>query len=385
MNFLNQFKNKFIPFDLSINVGETEIGHTLSKKPNITVDVVNNSVKLEKGPEIHEVYEAQVDCSFFLYTSNDKKVAEIHLSLTHSGEIISQEIIYYGPKNLILTHQKKDTSHSIIPYESFTFEKNTKTEKETLKIFQVTKNVVGANYSSKSKRKMPNVPLHTSLSSSLFTKPSQLEHYLETPYVSQGKDDVLLKYNATKAKFQKLFNCSDEKFEETINLMKGNTECDEFNPFISTHTILNKPNYICAYLANKEHNLLSGFRGNFIGSIDKYSLDNDTESCPLVVVTEQIKDKNTYRCYTLLDDADIDTIRSSNKDPKYVTKIGENGEEELVLYDGQPVSKLEFEKQTEAESSYASFVEEFIAPLSGIQNFNMEQFMKPRDLSQELR
>lgn len=111
-----------------------------------------------------------------------------------------------------------------------------------------------------------------------------------------------------------------------------------------------------------------------------------------MVATEQKKDNNTFRCYTLFEDNSVETISDAIKEarengkkyitPKYVTIVGENGEEDLAFYDGQPISKLETEKQTEAEANYTSFVEEFITPLSGIQRVYIEQFMQnSRDLS----
>ena len=388
MDFLKQFENKFLPFDLYIHTEDNE------EEPYIDVDIVNNPFKLEKGPVIYTVDDSKVESSFFVYTSDDKKVASVQLSLTHSGRIIRQDITYFGLNNLSLRHRKEDILSSEIPYESFTFERGNETEYKRLEITQVNNNVIGAKYCSKSRNRTSNSPFQTYLSSSLFTKPSSLGDYLETPYDSQGMDNTLLKYNATKAGFKKLFciddSCSDNELKEKINLHKGNTRCNEVNLPISTYTMLNHTGLVAAYLANEEHNLLNGFRGNFIGSIHKHNLsttkNNTTELlCPLVVVTEQKKLGDTFHLYTLLENADIDTIRKSNKEPKYVTQIGENGEEQLVLYNGQPISKLESKMQTEAEASYASFVEEFITPFSGIQPIKIEQFMQQKDQSRESR
>lgn len=390
MDFLKQFENKFLPFDFYIILGPS----LCEEEPYIDVDIVNNPFKLEKGPVIYTVDDSKVESSFFVYTSDGKKVASVQLSLTHSGRIISQDITYLGPNNLSLRHRKEDIPSSVIPYESFTFERGNETDYKRFEITQVNNNVIGAKYYSKIQNRTSSSPFQTYLSSSLFTKPSSLGDYLETPYDSQGMDNTLLKYNATKARFMESLcindSCSDNELQKKINLYKGNTRCNEVNIPISTYTMLNHTDLVAAYLANEENNLLNGFRGNFIGSIHKHNLsttkNNTTELlCPLVVVTEQIKDDNTYHCYTLLDTPDIDTIRKSKKEPKYVTQIGENGEEQLVLYNGKPISKLASEMQTEAEASYASFVKEFITPFSGIQPIKIEQFMQQKDQSRESR
>lgn len=389
MDFLHNFNNKFIPFDIAINVGEETITSALEKEPNITIDIVNSPIQLKIDFEKYSFDDAEIETIFDVSTLDGKKIATVCLLLTHSGRIISQDITYLGPNNLSLRHRKEDIPSSVIPYESFTFERGNETDYKGLKITQVNNNVIGAKYCSKIQNRTSTSPFQTYLSSSLFTKPSSLRYYLETPYNSQGMDNTLLKYNATKAGFKNLFfiddSCSDNELQEKINLYKGNTRCNEVNLPISTYTMLTHADLVAAYLANEEHNLLNGFRGNFIGSISKHSIDNATESCPLVVVTEQIKDDNTYHCYTLLDTPDIDTIRKSKKGPKYVTQIGENVEEQLVLYNGQPISKLASEMQTEAKASYASFVKEFITPFSGIQPIKIEQFMQQKDQSRESR
>lgn len=394
MDFLHNFNNKFIPFDIAINVGEETITSALEKEPNITIDIVNSPIQLKIDFEKYSFDDAEIETIFDVSTLDGKKIATVCLLLTYSGRIISQDITYLGPNNLSLRHRKEDFPSSIIPYESFTFERLNEADYKGLEITQVNNNVIGAKYCSKIQNRTSSSPFQTYLSSSLFTKPSSLRYYLETPYDSQGMDNTLLKYNATKAGFKKLFciddSCSDNELQKKINLYKGNTRCNEVNLPISTYTMLNHTDLVAAYLANEEHNLLNGFRGNFIGSIHKNTLsttkNNTTESlCPLVVVTEQIKDDNTYHCYTLLDAPDIDTIRKSNKEPKYVTQIGENGEEQLVLYNGQPISKLDSKMQTKAEASYSTFVKEFIAPFSGIQSINLKQFMQQKDQSRESR
>ena len=116
----------------------------------------------------------------------------------------------------------------------------------------------------------------------------------------------------------------------------------------------------------------------------------------MVVVTEQIHNDITYRYYTLFEYHTLDSIRDAIKEaqgdgkkyitPKYVTKIVENGEEELAFYNGEAISELETGKQTEAKNKYSEFVEEFITPLSGIQRIYIEQFMQnSRDLSDDQR
>lgn len=363
MDFLKQFENKFIPFDLDIKKGD----------PDISVDIIKSPIQLKKEPVILDFNEDEkiVETIFNIFTLDNKKVARVVLKLNYKGEIVFQHTYYYSD-NLTLSHSKYTDRHTKIPYETFGFEKGNFEDKKTLNITQVDDNVVGASYSR---------PFQF-LSSSVFTQPTHAENYFDAPYDTQGMNGILTKYMGIKHTFGKKLNldsnCSNEEFEAEIAkymdkygfIIKPKFTFD----YYTDYTLESSIDMVASYLANEDNNLLKDFKGKYIGSISFQS----TTTCPLVVVTEQEKEGNTYHCYTILENHDKETIRDSSKDPKYVTKIGENGEEELVLYNGQPVS----ENCQEGHDEYNKFVEEFITPFSGIQPIKIEQFMlKPRGLS----
>lgn len=374
MDFLKQFENKFIPFDIEIKTnGDRILGSTEKDDSNITIDIVNSPVPLKKGPVHYNFSEHEVVIAVFdIFTLDKKQIAQVILKLNYEGEIVYQHTYYYSD-NLTLLHSEYTNRHTKIPYETFDFEKGNFEDGETLNITQVDDNVVGASYSYR---------IFHFLSSSVFTQPTHIENYFDAPYDTQGMNGILTKYIGIKHTFGKKLeldsNCSDEEFEAEIAkyadkygfIIKPNFTFDYFTDY----TLENSKDMVASYLANEDNNLLKDFKGKYIGSISFQS----TPPSPLVVVTEQEKEGNTYHCYTILENHDKETIRDSSKDPKYVTKICENGEEELVLYNGQPISK----DCADGYDEYKKFVEEFIAPFSGIQPINIEQFMQePRDLS----
>ena len=383
MNFMNDFKNKFIPFELEIKTNENGITSP-NKRPNITINIVNSPIKLKKFLIDYSEDEDQIHTIFDIITSDGKRVACVDLRLTFSGKIVYQQISYYthyNSDNLSLVHSKYNNGSTSIPYESFDFEKENDTGKEHMTITQVNGNVVGVSFSSTPQNAEANSTFQKYISSSLFTKPNFIGDFLELPYSHLSLDGTLLKYKAAEARFKEFVglddNCSKEELEKEIKKYKKDTKCDEHNPEFTTYSLQNYLDIVAAYLADEEHNLLRGFKGSYVGSI----LKNDESSTPLVVVTEQKKAEQTYRCYTFLVTPEIDTIRKSNKDPKYVTKVGKNGKEELVLYDGKPIS----ENCSTGHKEYNKFVDEYITPFLGIQPIDIKQFIDSRSLSQESR
>ena len=411
--YLNEFKGKFIPFNLDIKKGEHRIIGPIKKgDPDISVDIVNSPVPLKKGPVRYRFSpgEKLVETAFEVLTSDNKKIAYVDLRLTFSGEIVFQNIAHYATDNSIFIHSKHTDKHTRIPYESFTFKKGNEKDYENFEITQVENKVIGAMYSSRSQNRNPSTPFSKTLSSSLFTRANFIGDYLETPYKYQGKDGILLQYQAYKAKFLKHIgldlNCSENEFQRALESQRKIFQITKTDQSISKIYTSSPFKDVVSYLINKKNNIISSFGGNYIGSIFKdtlYTTEDNTigNSQPLAIVTEQKKDGNTYRCYNLLENQDIDTIRKLNeelkkdrkkglkidpkKGPNYVTILGENGEEELFLYNGQRVSKLTSKEMAEAQSNYASFVEEFIAPFSGIQPIKIEQFMQQKDQSLESR
>ena len=386
MNFLKQFENKFIPFDIAIKAEKF-----------LPYDVVNSPIPLKAMyPKEDRSDSVSINIVFDVVTSDNKNVAEVHLDFDYSGYIYNQMIKYYSPDNLTLCHLKDTSRFAEIPNEFYAFTKTTEKGVDELKITQVGKNVVGA-YMAHSEGIRPR-SFSKKLNWSLFAQPDYIGDFLLYPYNTQGANSSLVKYQALKAKFKEkcklALDCSDQEYEYEIacrtNYWRYLTSDDKkrISQEISINSSLDD---IAIYLSDPSNDLLRGFKGNYVGSILCESLDEsiDTPS-PLIVVTEQEKNGNTYRCYYLLENSDVETIRKTNqelkKDPKkylkYVTQTGENGEEKLFLYNGQPVS----EDCQEGHDEYNKFVEEFITPFSGIQPIKIEQFMlKSRDLSNSQR
>lgn len=130
--------------------------------------------------------------------------------------------------------------------------------------------------------------------------------------------------------------------------------------------------------------LLKEFKGQYIGNILKL-VDNGYEAC---IVTKHQKDGQDYRLYTLIDLTDVDItqgtgldacegigrnhpyfekLKNADKTPTFVTKMGKDGKEELVLYGGNTVPS--------ECPEYEQFVENFIAPFSEIRPVQISKFL----------
>lgn len=401
MDFLKQFENKFIPFNVTVDV-ETSAPYD---EPNIYFDVIDSPIPLKtKDPKKYTFDGVSVDAIFDVVTLDGKNVAEVHLYLNffrNVTNIINKDTTYYSSDGLQLHHSEDMSRLAVIPNESYTFRKTTEKGVDELQITQVGNNLVYDNvvgaYVSHSEKNSPN-NFSKKISSSLFTKPNNIEDILVFPYKTQGLDSTLLKYQALKTRFKKGcvlgLDCSDKEYEQKLKSytdLSSHLSSDKKHQISKNVGINSSLKNLAIYLSDPNNDLLRGFKGNYVGSILCESLDEsiDTPS-PLIVVTEQEKSGNTYRCYYLLENSDVETIRKTNqelkKDPKkylkYVTQIGENEEEELAFYNGKQFSKLTPEEMAEAKTSYTKFVEEFLTPFSSVQPVNIEQFIQePRDLS----
>lgn len=133
--------------------------------------------------------------------------------------------------------------------------------------------------------------------------------------------------------------------------------------------------------------LLRNFKGQYIGNILKL-VDNGYEAC---IVTKHQKDGQDYRLYTLIDLTGTETtqgtgldsydigrdktyfkkLQDADKTPTFVTRIGRNGKEELVLYGGKAISG--------ECPDYEAFVADFITPFSEIQPVQISKFLNKQN------
>lgn len=139
--------------------------------------------------------------------------------------------------------------------------------------------------------------------------------------------------------------------------------------------------WLANYLSDENNNLLKDFRGSYIGNILRLT-DNGYEAC---IVTKHEKGGQDHRLYTLIDltgtsitkgtgiaegDRDgnyLERLRTADKTPAFVTRVGKDGKEELVLYKGNAVSG--------ECPEYEEFVANFIAPFAEIKPMQISQIL----------
>ena len=386
--YLNKFKCKFIPFKIQINKKPDQI---LSFDSIKIVDCpINLSKTNQKTQGAVGKYTDGLRLTFDLNCS-DKIIAQITLTTDPSGKKIGhQDIVYYGPNDLIIRHSKQIIpTSSTIAHESFRFVEKVEGKKEdSLEIDEVDGNIIIASFS----HRQYNDIIRTNLCSSLFTQPKNVKAYLYFPY-RRTMDRSLALYPATIARFKEKLrlssDCSEEEYNAKIKELQDYYG-DDFHIYkdyvsdaITEDSMSNYPNCIHSFKLNEEgNNLLYNFKGKYIGCIS-YETSN---SSSLVVVTDAEVEEKPCRFYTFFSRPnEEEAIRnSSEKDAKFVTVKTETGEE-LAFADGKNISTLSDEERKAAEASYAAFVEECITPYSDVQPINIDQFMQPKELSQEPR
>ena len=388
---LDEFKGKFTTFNIKI------------KEQNQDDDFSINSVEIIDCPikdvKIKNYFKDGCRVYFELYNSvGENNLASITLELTEDNKrIISQDIRYFSSDNLTIEHSSQliRTDDTIV-HESFMFTKEVNGIEEKLQIVQQDGNVIFANYDQKQ-----DGNFYSDLESSLFTQPKNVTDFLYSPYRMYTRYIRQLSlYPAVKAKLKnKLYldiNCSEEELKDKIktniidyNASQNNTveiipdfKCDTFTEY----TFTNRLDLVLSYLYNENNNILQHFKGNYIGCIHYlYSpalIHNDAQiDTSLVVVAEKEKDGHTLRCYTIVDNKGYDIedtyiIEVAKKGPKYVTTLGEDGKEELVLYKGSSDFKNNPKEKIIAEAKYDEFVKKCLTPFSGIQPVKIEDFTK---------
>jgi len=388
---LDEFKGKFTTFNIKI------------KEQNPNDDFSINSVEIIDCPikdvKIKNYFKDGCRVYFELYNSvGENKLASITLELTEDNKrIMSQDIRYFSSDNLTIDHSSQliRTDDTIV-HESFIFTKEVNGIEEKLQIVQQDGKVIFANYDQKQ-----DGNFSSQLESSLFTQPKNVTDFLYSPYFMYTRYiRELSLYPAVKARLKNELNldinCSEEELKEKIktkiidyNTSQNNTfefipdfKCDTFTEY----TFTNRLDLVLSYLYNENNNLLQHFKGNYIGCIYYlYSPDcihSDAQiDTSLVVVTEKEKEGHTLRCYTIVDNKgydidDIYIIEVAKKGPKYVTTLGEDGKEELVLYNGSSDFKNNPKEKIIAEAKYDEFVKKYLTPFSGIQPVKIEDFTK---------
>ena len=388
---LDEFKGKFTTFNIKI------------KEQNPNDDFSINSVEIIDCPikdvKIKNYFKDGSSVYFELYNSvGENKLASITLELTEDNKrIMSQDIRYFSYDNLTIDHSSQliRTDDTIV-HESFIFTKEVNGIEEKLQIVQQDGNVIFANNDQKQ-----DGNFSSQLESSLFTQQKNVTDFLYSPYnMHTTYTRKLSLYPAVKDKLKKILgldiNCSEEELKDAIqtkiidyNASKNNTfeiipnfKCDTFTEY----TFTNRLDLVLSYLYNENNNLLQHFKGNYIGCIyylySPYRIHSDTQiNTSLVVVTETEKDGHTLRCYTIVNNKGYDIedtyiIEVAKKGPKYVTTFGEDGKEELVLYNGSSDFKNNPKEKIIAEAKYDEFVKKYLTPFSGIQPVKIEDFTR---------
>ena len=388
---LDEFKGKFTTFDIKIKEQNPNDDFSIN-----SIEIIDCSIKDVK---IKNYSKDGCRIYFELYNSDgENKLASISLELTEDNKrIISKDIRYFSSDNLTIDHSSQlIRTYDTIVHESFIFTKEVNGIEENLKIVQKDGNVIFANDDQKQ-----DGNFYSDLESSLFTQPKNVTDFLYSPYFMYTRYIRQLSlYPAVKGKLKKILgldiNCSEEELKDTIktkiidyNASKNNRiqiiqdfKSDGFTEY----TFTNRLDLVLSYLYNENNNLLQHFKGNYIGCIyylySPYRIHSDTQiNTSLVVVTETEKDGHTLRCYTIVNNKGYDIedtyiIEVAKKGPKYVTTFGEDGKEELVLYNGSSDFKNNPKEKIIAEAKYDEFVKKYLTPFSGIQPVKIEDFTR---------
>ena len=324
------------------------------------------------------------DHDISIYDANNSRIGFVSFAITPSGDIYHKTSFYSNPddtKQLIHIFNADFKNGKIIKDDAFEFIKNSQAGTKKIKVSQINRIVVGCSVLEQdlesSKKYVASCVSDEIDRSKCCERLIPLECYtLENDLLNYQNSLNEFQMYAKKFKERTGLDLSIEKAAEIWKLPYLEREKQGF---LSTGFVAEYYLELAAYLSDKNNDLLSGFKGNYIGNILRLT-DDGYEAC---IVTKKQKDNQDYRIYTLIDltgtsivsGTSIDDNRDSNylerlkeasKIPAFVTKVGKDGKEELVLYYGEVV--------TDACPEYNKFVENFISPFSEIKPIKISQF-----------
>ena len=346
-----------------------------------------------------------------LYDTNKSQVGYVSISLTPSGDIFRKTCFYESPDG---TEQIKHTIYNdiidgnFLKDDHFEFKKSNEKETKKIRVSQRNGKVVGCSVLEQDIETEEDLMLQPITRFSIDKKSPKLKRYVTScvvdepdhckrggtliPWECMTLEDDLFEYQNSMDKFQKFVKFLKERRDIEFSIEKaieiGNLSYDEREKhgfgFSSMPFDVSYYLRLAKYLADESNNRLRDFKGDYIGNILKLT-DKGYEAC---IVTKHQKDGQDYRLYTLIDftgtsitrGTGMDEYRAIRRDPNYferlenadktptfVTKLREDGKEELVLYRGNEASG--------ECPEYDEFVKDFISPFSEIKPIKISKFL----------
>lgn len=385
MSFFDEF-NQIVPYFVKVTVG---------KNKQFKTDVSKKGYANHKGKMIAVYRKAKTIEELEKYGLGEymEYLLAEQVSLPIDVQVTSPESISAKVEGTSKFTNRNNTSHR-------------------MRIYDINKNQVGYTsiditpagdithkYSSYESHDRRNVLTHVISRGFLNGELSIGEHFTFEKYDEQGsksieitqKDGKVIGAIVTERELQIKENIKFPKIRESVNYINSRKVKSYVASCVTDETDMSKRGgtympWGCSTLEDDLNHLglLREFKGQYIGNILKL-VDNGYEAC---IVTKHQKDGQDYKLYTLIDLTDVDItqgtgleayesigrdhtyfekLKSADKTPTFVTRMGKDGKEELVLYDGNTVPR--------ECPEYEQFVKGFIAPFSEIRPVQISKFL----------
>lgn len=345
-----------------------------------------------------------------IFNEDNIQVGYVSLSLNPSGDIEDKTSFYESPDGTeeiehIVYHEIEDGK--LIKDDMFEFQKNSEQGTKKVRVNQRDGKVVGASIVEQELETWEDVQFQSLTEFSKDEKTKKLKTYVAScvadeterkkrggsliPWECMTLEKDLFQYQETLEDFEETAQWIKERTGEEITIERviensklSYQEKEQKGikyPFAFADSCFE---YQATYLADSSNNLLQDFKGNYIGNILRLT-DKGYEGC---IVTKHQKAGKDYRLYTLIDftgtsitqgtgmdefmDIDRDSnylerLRNADKTPTFVTEIDREGNEKLVLYQGNAIS--------EECPEYEEFVGNFINPFSDIKPIQISKVL----------
>lgn len=343
--------------------------------------------------------------------NNDKaQIGYVSFSLTPSGDIDQKTSFYDSPngtEKIMHIIYNSINNGNLIKDDTFEFQKNNEDGTKKIYITQRNGKVVGASVTEQELETWEDVAFQSITHFSKDEKTPKLKRYVAScvvdetdcskrggslfPWECATLEKDLFAYQEAMDDFQQHMKWFKEKtgidvsIEKCIELENLSYDEQEKQGFSSPQFNIWYYSSLANYLSDESNNILKDFKGNYIGNILRLT-DNGYEAC---IVTKHQKANKNYRLYTLIDfsgtsitqgtgveavigteDRDpnyFERLETADKTPTFVTEIDKDGNEKLVLYKGNAISK--------ECPEYEDFVENFIAPFSEIKPIQISKVL----------
>lgn len=345
--------------------------------------------------------------SLRIFNNDRKQVGYVSLSLTPSGDIDDKTTFYESPdraEEIRHTIYNKFKDGEIVKDDNFEFTQNSVKGTKKVEICQRNGKVVGASILEQELETQEDRMFQSITEFAKNERTPKLKRYVAScvadetdrtkrggtliPWECMTLEQDLFEYQESMQKFQDRVKWLKERTGFEVTLEKA-IEIDKMSYDERKRAGIPREydfwRWQIQYLSDESNDLLKGYKGNYIGNILRLT-DKGYEAC---IVTKHQKDNVDYRLYTLIDltgtsidqgtglegmigEADRDEryfkrLKEADRTPKFVTQIGKDGKEELVLYCGNAISG--------ECPEYEEFVDNFIAPFSEIKPIQISKIL----------